>query len=207
MTYRRSGAGLLAGLALMITLVVAAPAQAGPLVASAPDCDDATLERPFLPWVDPFRYELAPDGTLEGGGAGWSLAGATVVKGNEPWYVHGLGESYSLRLPAGAAATTPPVCVGLEYPTLRFFARNAGSRLSTLKVEVLFEDAGGRVRSLPVGLLVAGNEWQPTLPLLVVANLLPVLPGDHTAVAFRLTPQGAGDWYVDDLYVDPYKRR
>jgi hypothetical protein len=41
----------------------------------------------------------------------------------------------------------------------------------------------------------------------IVANLLPLLPGDHTPVAFRFTPVGlGGDWRIDDLYVDPYRR-
>ena len=41
--------------------------------------------------------------------------------------------------------------------------------------------------------------------MLVVANLLPLLPGEHTPVAFRFTALG-GDWSIDDVYVDPYSR-
>jgi hypothetical protein len=38
----------------------------------------------------------------------------------------------------------------------------------------------------------------------VIANLLPLLPGSRTAVAFRFTPYGdGGDWTIDDVYVDP----
>jgi hypothetical protein len=97
--------------------------------------------------------------------------------------------------------------VGILHPTLRFFARrSAGSALSTLTVEVLFEDAGGRVRSLPVGAVVAGSAWRPTLPFPVVANLLPLLPGQNTAVAFRFTVLGSATWQLDDVYVDPHRR-
>jgi hypothetical protein len=39
----------------------------------------------------------------------------------------------------------------------------------------------------------------------IVVNLLPLLPGDHTAVAFRFST--AGNWQIDDVYVDPYRSR
>jgi hypothetical protein len=147
-------------------------------------------------------------GTFEDGGRGWSLAGgAKVVAGNETFYVAGARDSRSLSLPAGSSATSPSTCVGLDRPVLRLFARNQGSLLSTLRVDVLFEDAGGAVRSLPIGVLLGGPGWKPTLPVLVVANLLPLLDGG-TPVAFRFTPQGAGGkWQIDDVHVDPRARR
>lgn len=193
---------------LTLTLALLAPAaNAGPLVASATGCDDPALENPFLPWLDPADYVLAPDGTLEDGAAGWTLAGAATVSGNEPFYVHGAHESRSLEIAPGGSATTPAMCVGIEHPTLRLFAsRSGGSLLSTLRVEVLFEDAGGSVHSLMIGTAVAGSSWQPTPAMPVVANLLPLLPGDATAVAFRFVPEGpAATWRIDDVYVDPRK--
>ena len=38
-----------------------------------------------------------------------------------------------------------------------------------------------------------------------MANLLPLLPDQHTPVAFRFTPMLGGNWSVDDVQVDPYK--
>jgi hypothetical protein len=188
-------------------LAIASPAQAGLLVSSATDCDDQALEQPFLQWADPASYVLAPGGTFEHGAGAWNLSGnASVVSGNESYYVHGGGETSSLSLGSGASATSNSMCVGIEHPTLRLFARNSGSLLSTLKVEVLFEDNGGTVRSLPIGLVLAGGQWQPTLAMPVIANLLPLLPGEHTAVAFRFTANG-GNWKIDDVYVDPYRSR
>ena len=70
---------------------------------------------------------------------------------------------------------------------------------------MLFELFTGDVVSLPIGLVGNGGSWQPTLPMLVVANLLPLLPGENTPVAFRFTAQGAA-WSVDDVWVDPYSR-
>jgi hypothetical protein len=191
--------------AIAVVLVVVPSAHAGPLVASAPNCDPQVWETPFLPWADPASYVLVPTGNLESA-RDWTLSGgAGVVSGNETFHVHGAGEAMSLALPTGSSATTAPICVGLEHPTLRFFARNTGSVLSTLAVDVLFEDAAGEVRSLRIAQLAGGARWQPSLPLPVVANLLALLPGERTPVEFRFRPLGGGDWRIDDVYVDPWR--
>jgi hypothetical protein len=40
----------------------------------------------------------------------------------------------------------------------------------------------------------------------VIANLLPLLPGELTPVRFRFTPVGLGAaWQIDDVYVDPFR--
>jgi hypothetical protein len=195
--------------ALAASLAAFAPAaQAGPLVAAATDCDAQTLSQPFLPWLDPAHYTLAPNGGFEQGASDWDLdGGASVVSGNESFYVREAGDRHSLSLPAGSSATSDVVCVGVEHPTLRIFARNTGSPLSSLKVEVLFEDATGAVRSAPIGALSAGPSWQPSALMPLVVNLLPLLPGEATPVAFRFEPQGAGgQWRLDDVYVDPLRR-
>ena len=188
----------------------AATANAGVLVASAADCGQQTLTQTFLPWLDLANYTELGGGDFEGTGAGWSLTGgAAIAGGNEPYFVGGSGDSRSLALPAGASATSPTICVGLTHPSIRFFAkRRSGGvlSLSTLRVDVLFETANGAVASLPIGLVANGGAWQPTLPMLVVANLLPLLPGAQTPVASRFTAQGA-DWSVDDAWVDPYSRK
>jgi hypothetical protein len=203
----------LALVAALATMALAAPsANAGLLVQTADDCPAQTTAKVFLPWLDPMDYTLVPGGTFEGDLDGWSLDGASVVSGNEPWYVHGDGETRSLRIPAGKSATTDTICVGIEHPTMRFFARSSGGSLlgslvSTLTVEVLFEDAGGNVRSLPVGVVLPGSRWNPTLPYPVLANLLPLLPGEQTPVRFRFRAVGGSTWQIDDVYVDPRARR
>jgi hypothetical protein len=196
----------LACLALLLGLLaLPARAHAGVLVRASPPCDGQPLERPFLPWLDPAHYTLAPDGAFSGGAKGWQRSGARVVAQNEPYRVHGDHATAALDLPEGSSATSPAICVGLEHPTLRFFARNTGSLLGTLQVEVRFEDALGKVHSLPIGVVAGTGGWHPTLPFPVLANLLPLLPGQHTPVAFRFTPVGLNSsWQIDDVYVDPY---
>ena len=188
---------------------MAAPAaQAGLLVASAPSCDAVNLERPFTRWLDPLSYTLVPDGGFEKGAAGWSLSKAKVVSGNETFYVHGAGESKSLSISPGGSATSPVMCAGLDKPIMRFFAKSSGGllSLSMLAVEVLFETSGGRVASLPVGVVLPTTKWQPTLPLPVLASLLPLLSGEQTPIAFRFRPLGGATWTIDDVYLDPSRR-
>jgi hypothetical protein len=185
-------------------LAVGAPtANAGLLVASAPDCGPKPMSKPFAPWGDQSYYTLAPGGSFEPNKAPWQLSGASIVSGNEPWKVNGAGDSRSLKLPPGASATSPVMCVGLEHPTLRLFARNNSALVSTLTVEVIFETSLGLKASAPVGVLLPNGQWKPSPRMLVVANLLPLLPGNYTPVQFRVRSVGLGTWWVDDFYVDP----
>jgi hypothetical protein len=198
----RALAGAIAGVAAACAF--AAPAHAGILTTSATNCDDGVLTQPFQRWHDNANYKSV--GTFEDGAAGWTLAGgAKVVSGNETYAVHGARESHSLSLPSGASATTPPVCVGLNEPTLRFFTRKNSGLLSTMTVWVDVQTSVGVWVTLPLGVDLGGG-WHPSLPMLVVANLLPLLPPDQTAVRFRFAPLLGGSWQVDDVYVDPRAR-
>ena len=203
----------LALVAALAAMAAAAPsANAGVLVATADNCPEQTVDQVFLPWLDPMSYTLVPGGTLEDGAADWALDGASVVSGNEPWQVHGDGESRSLKIPAGKSATTDTICVGLEHPTLRFFAKSSGGSLlgslaSTLTAEVLFEDNSGGVHALPIGAVPPSSSWSPTLPYPILVNLLPLLPDDKTPVRFRFRAVGGASWQIDDVYVDPHSRR
>jgi hypothetical protein len=189
--------------ALTVAFAAPASAQAGVLVASAPNCEEQVLVQPFMPWVDPMTYTLDNGGSFENGAPGWSLDGASVVPGNESYDVGGSGDSSSLSLPNGSSATSAPICVGLEHPDLRVFTRNTGSILGSLRVDVLFEDGAGNTHSLTIGKIFNGSRWQPSVQMPLVVNLLPLLPGNYTPVEFRFTPQG-GNWQVDDVYVDPH---
>ena len=191
-------------LAWMTCALAAASAQAGVLVQTVGPCEGRPTSQVFLPWLDPLNYTQVSGGTFEDGAPGWTLSGAAVVAGNETSYVTGAGDSRSLSLPPGGSATTPSTCVGLDKAVLRLFARNTGSLLSTLRVDVRFEDASGAARALPLGVLVGTASWRPTLPIPVIANLLPLLPEGGTPVAFSFTALGnGGNWRIDDVHLDP----
>jgi hypothetical protein len=194
-------------LAVVAAGVLAPPASAGPLVAEAANCEPVPLSQPFLRWADPAKYALAPNGGLEDGRRSWALeGGAAPTLGSEPFAVLSEDDRRSLSLPPGSRARTTAVCVGLGEPTLRFFARGTDGFLSALLVEVLFEDAEGDVHALPVGVDIGGG-WHPTMIFPIQANLLPLLPGDQTPVAFRFTPLGSGDWRLDNVFYDPWVMR
>lgn len=199
---------LIGALCATCALMGADRAEAGMLVASAADCDQQVLEQPFLPWADPARYTLVPNGSFAEGGRSWQLSGAGVVSENEPFRVRGDHRPASVRVEAGGSATSPALCVGIAHPTLRFFARNDGPVTSTLAVEALFEDSTGSLQSLLLGEVAGHSAWEPTLPLPLVANLLTLLPNERTPVAFRFSVAGGagGAWLVDDVYVDPYSK-
>jgi hypothetical protein len=199
---------IIAALVACATSAALAPAAlAGPIVDSAPDCKAQPLEQTFLPWADIAHYTPVPHGSFERGARGWQLAGgARIAEGNEPFESVGdPGDHRLLELPTGSVATSPAICVGLGHPTMRFFLKGTDG-LATVSVEVLFEDTSGEVHTLPVGLVPAGPTWAPGLPVLVVANLLPLLPDEHTAVAFRLRAL-TGDVVVDETHVDPWRMR
>ena len=200
---RFQAAGVLAATALALSFMPSAQAAASTTLSGA--CEGQVAEQPFLRWADPANYVLVPNGTVENG-TGWDLRGGVArARGNEHFYVHDEADAWSLALPSGSSATTAPMCVGLEHPTLRLIARNRGSLLSSLLVEVLFNDAAGVARAVPIGTYLGTSSWQPTVPLAVLANLSAVLEGDHIDVAFRFTPKGWGDWSIDDVYVDPFR--
>jgi hypothetical protein len=105
------------------------------------------------------------------------------------------------------------MCVGIEHPTMRFFAHRSGGGLlaaaSQLLVTARVETSLGIVAEVPVGTvttLTNGTRWNKTPTQFVLASLLPLLPGEHTPIQFRFTPVGTADWVIDDVYVDPRSR-
>jgi hypothetical protein len=210
-TYSMNGLmrrGLLAAITAAVAIgAFAAPASAGILTASAKDCGDESLSQPFAGFGDSHQYKIVPGGSFEGALTDWTLMGkAKVVSGNEPWKVGGASHGKSLVLPAGSSAITAPTCVGIAEPTLRFFAKKNSGLLSTLAVSVYVKTSLGLVVPVPVGVVLGNGQWKATPQMLIVANLLPLLPGDRTPVAFQFTPL-LGEWQIDDVYVDPLRMR
>jgi len=190
------------------TAFAAAPASAGVLVKSAPDCNSTDIAQPFTRWGDTASYFLAPGGDFENGTDGWGLTGsARVVADNEPWNVSGVGDS-ALQIPAGATVTTPTVCVGLDHPTIRLFAKRTSGLplLASLAVSVEVETSLGLKVTVPVNaVLLNTGSWSQTGRMLIVANLLPLLPGDLTPIRLKFTSL-LGTFRIDDVYVDPRVR-
>jgi hypothetical protein len=196
---------LVAGLALVIGLATATTAPAGAAVLGG--CPDRAMSRPFLRWLDPISYTLAPNGGFESGSAGWQLrGGAAVVSGNESLNLSGFG-SHSLYLPSGSSATSPAMCVEILDVFARYTAKNKGIlALSTLMVDAIVRDKAGHTFVLPAGVNTGGSNWGPSLQAAALLDVLGALNDGQVTVSFRFTPVGLGaKWQIDDLYVDPLK--
>lgn len=179
----------LVGLSMFVALGAVSASAAQARVIDLSTCNVAPLSQPFARWLDPAWYELAPGGDFET--PAWSLeTGAQRVPGSEPFAATGTLGSWSLALPAGAAAQSPPTCVDAAYPTIRFFTSGVGA----VAVTVVY---GGV--TLPAGVAVATGGWSPSLVALTDSEL------GSGSMSVRLTAL-AGDVRVDDVFVDPWNR-
>jgi hypothetical protein len=168
-------------------------------------CPGQSVSTPFTQWGDTNSYFLVPGGSFEGtpDQVGWSLSGASLTPGNEPFYVDGSGDSQSLTISAGGSATSPYFCVDNTMSDLRFFAQEATAG-SDLEVQALVQTDNG-VQTVPVEDLADGSmpSWAPTQP---VGDTGALPDGDTLMVALEFSvPQSAGSWQIDDVYVDPYR--
>src|SRR5579884_354380 len=126
---------------LCATIAATTLAAVIPAVASActPPSGGSQLLKVF---GDYSYYVPAPGGTFENGATGWTLNKASVVSGNESYYVNGSG-SHSLSIPAGGAAVSQPMCVSTATPWFRFFSRLSTSGMGQMSVYLLWVDSYG----------------------------------------------------------------
>ena len=166
-------------------------------------CTKQLVSSPFSRWSDGDQYTLVPGGTFESAGL-WALAdGAAIVGGNEPFFVHGAAEKTSLLLTPGASATSKPMCVSLQHPTIRMFVRNLGAKFSFFRMQAIYKDSSGALRTVEFAKLAATPRWSPSPAIPYLVNVDVPLDGNGTtAVAFRVIGV-SGVTMVDDVYVDP----
>jgi hypothetical protein len=198
---------LLAAAVCGLGVLAAAPAaQAATAAAPASCTPQPATGRPFAPWDDFGFYSLVPGGDVEGDLAGWTLDGAQVAEGNEPFQAGGAGDHRSLALAEGDSVTTAPICVDDTYPWFRFFARNTAGRKAKLRVEVLYTDVNGNLREEGTGdYATRESDWLPTGSLAIDVDWDKV-PGGTVLVSFRFTAESNSSFLVDDVYVDPMAR-
>jgi hypothetical protein len=162
-------------------------------------CPDPTTQ-PFRAWSDYAQYAQVPDGGFEAGASGWKLAGgAKVVAGNEPFYLRSAGDRWSLSMPDGSTATSPPMCISLLSSKMRFVA---GGSKGSVKVQVLYRGLLSSVLGVFDGGTVTSNgTWAPSPEISMLGGVLPLLT---QSVQFRLVAT-SGSVRVDDVYLDPWK--
>lgn len=191
---------LLGSVTLTVALATAAAvvlpvATAQASVINLDACNLSPLSQPFAPWLDSASYELAPGGDFES--PSWTLSGgAALVPGSEPFAATGTLGAWSLSLPAGASAQSPPTCVDAAYPTVRFFTSGTG----LVAVSVVYGDL-----TLPAGVAVATGGWSPSLPAVTSSAIVALTSDGSAQVSLRFTTL-LGNVRVDDVFVDPWNR-
>jgi hypothetical protein len=195
---------------VLCALAPAAPANAGLLSgllpglvspSDTPSTCDTTTSQPFARWGDTRNYVLVPGGSFETGTTGWKLSGgAKVVSGNEPFYVRSSSDRYSLYLPAGSSATSPPMCFGLGDWNARFFTVGSGS----VRVKIVVKSLLGVLSVLDGGTATSGSTWRPSPKVgLLLTNITGLLATD--SVSLRFVPANTTGIRIDDVYLDPWK--
>ena len=134
-----------------MTVVLAAAACAAIAGAAAPRSQAGLLTcpgglQPFAQFGDGNDYFGFANNGFENGSSGWSLSGASIGSGNEPWGVNGGGRS-SLSIGPGGTASSPRVCAALFAPHWRMFAHANGAN-GSLKAQIVFYGLLGNVTGL-----------------------------------------------------------
>jgi hypothetical protein len=182
-------------IALVLAAAFVLPSAARADLVALPACDTPVLRQPFLPWADAAFYELSPGGDFEQ--PTWALDnGARRERGSEPYAANGKVGNWSLTLPAGSSAQSPPTCVDAGYPTLRFFIAGTGS----VAVSLVYGNT-----TIPAGIAVAGSMWFPTPPIVTTATAVATASGGTAQASVRLTGV-TGRPRVDDVFIDPWNR-
>jgi hypothetical protein len=176
------------------------PVEVEETAATAWSCQDPVIVNPFTAFGDFRDYVLAPFGDFEQLDLpGWILeGGATALRTSSG---NGI-----LRMPPGSIATSPAMCIDLNYPTIRYFVRDAAADSVRLRTQVMYVDHETAYNPYPVGNLRAPERWRLTEDIEIEPERGGVDPG-WRRVAFRLVaPAYEGDIRIDDLYVDPRMR-
>ena len=169
-------------------------------------CPTQPVSTPFSQWGDNNNYFLVPGGSFEGTAdqVGWTLSGASLTQGNEPFYVGSSSDSQSLTISGGGSAISPFFCVDNTMGSFRFIAQQIEAG-GGLHVYALVQTADG-VQTVPVARLFDGSmpSWAPTQP---ITGDTQDLSDDQTLqVALEFSVHAsAASWQIDDVYVDPYR--
>ncbi len=169
----------------------------GPIAGLTGGCDVQSADQVFAPWGDLAYYTLAPQGDFEAATRPGRSARAPL---SWPRTRRSARGAHALSLGANGTAVTPPFCVDVTQPTMRFFTRNAGSA-ADVSIDALFTDPTGKAKSLPIAKLTPGAAWAPSdIALLYVNALAAVSPTGTTTIQLRFTRERQG-------WLDPSRRR
>ena len=196
-TRLRVSLGLVGVIALLAGIAV--HANAGLATTGTARFCDRDSAQVYRPWNDSAYYMLSPGGAFEAGAPAWTLTGqASVVSGNEPFYIHSPNDRRSLSIPAGSSATSPEMCFSTGDWHFRFVGRGDGRVRVTVRVRGLV----GVISILDGGTISMNSSWQPSPRVsLLLTNIGGLLT--TKTISLRFTPV-TGTAQIDDVYVDPW---
>ena len=191
-----------------ILVVLAAAAATAVIPAPAGNAARAGLLtcpanlHPFAQFGDNNSYFGFGNNGFETAANGWSVSGASVVGGNEPWNVNGSG-NHSLSIGPGGTASSPRVCTALLAPAWRLFAKSNDAN-GSLRAQIVFYGLLGNVTGLLNVTSFGSSSYGSWAPSANVPSLLS-LPLATVSAQLRLTSTAtSGTWQVDDVFVDPF---
>jgi hypothetical protein len=176
-------------------------------------CAYDSVRRTFYPSYDPLFqafsafgdsdwYALVPQGDFESMPTWPKDGNVTLAASSDPFALSGSMGASSLRLQSGGWVRTPLLCVNLLTPHLRFVATATGD--GELEVETRLIGCPRRLisRSSTNISASAHGGWQPSEKIDLNTTCLGPERSGVVDVRFR----GEGDWLIDDVMIDPYKR-
>jgi hypothetical protein len=171
-------------------------------------CSDPTVFNPLTAFKDRREYFVAPAGDFEDPQLpGWLLeGGAALTAGGSTHAVLG-AQQLSLALPPGSSATSPEMCVDLNYPTFRFFATQLEEDTDAqLAVDVIYPALQkDNVREAKKFRLKNKDGWELSDDIKLEPQRLGKQSGwRKVAIRFRVKPgKKPASYRIDDILIDP----
>jgi hypothetical protein len=178
---------LLAAAAAVLTIAVGS-AQA--MIGPAANCEPSAVTAPFAALGDSTPYELVPGGDFQGTLGGWTVEHGAA-----------LANSGGLSLPARGVATSPPACVNVIHPSVRFYTQSSTPG-TTVEVSAVLRTRAGTV-AIPLGDVTPTADPAPSQPLTLRVPLFGAVSGG-VLLGLRFEARGGTAW-IDDVYVDPWR--
>jgi hypothetical protein len=185
--------------AARVILAAALLLTVAPASAVAQECAPEPTSQPFTHLGDYNSYFLAEGGDFEGA-MRWSTSGpAGVQESVNPVDSNGMRAA---KLSSDGSVSSPPICVDALRPHLRFGAL-ARTGSGVLRVDAIHENG----TKTPLGRVSADafRNWAAT-PMISLGDALGIPAGDSRKVSLRITAIAGGDWLIDGVYIDPYRR-
>jgi hypothetical protein len=166
-----------------------------PGAALAAECPVQATTQAFAQFGDTNEYFLAPGGAFET--LDWTKFGNVALSTQHDPFALADG-SYSVHLSEGESVRSMPICVDRTTPHLRFVARGHDQ----LNVEVRVSYRGSTDSSSGSVSGDAHRAWAPSRFIELKTTSIPAGESATATVTFRSN----GDWRVDNVFVDPYRR-